>query len=229
MHIIPAAGSATRFGGIPKYLLPCIIEGKSILRVHIEESLKANLGEIRVAVHPTMYQYVLELFWDLRNEVSFLPAVTSTMTETIKVAFEYRPVASKGSIVTLPDTFNTGMLSSEFSSKLRELRESVNSLLVWKMEEKYRGKLGQVLLRDEDQLVSDIRDKDPSCSYDYFWGALSINTADLQSLDPSTPTIGNNIQLLINAGVEFTVVPMPGRYFDCGDFNSYIEMLKLSE
>lgn len=229
MHLIPAAGSATRFGGIPKYLLPCIIDGKSMLRIHIEASLQANLGEIRVAIHPTMYTYVSELFRDLKNEVTFLSTVTSTMTETIKVAFDYRNVTSKCSIISLPDTFNTGMMTSEFSNKLSELRDSGNSLLAWKMEEKYRGKLGQILISDVDRTVLDIRDKDPYCNYDSFWGALSIDTTELQSLDPSTPTIGSNVMQLISAGVKFTGVRIPGRYFDCGDFKSYVEMLKLSE
>ena len=227
MHIIPAAGSATRFGGIPKYLLPCNLDGKSILRVHLEASLKANIGEIRVAVHPTMFQYVSELFIDLRNHVTFLPAATSTMTETVKVAFDYRRVSNESAIITLPDTFNTAMLSSEFSDKLIELKKHVNALLVWRMEERYRGKLGQVLLNDKDGSVLDIRDKDQGCIYNFFWGALSLEVSHLISLDVSTPTIGNNILDLIWKEVNFTGVQVPGRYFDCGDFNSYVEMLKL--
>jgi hypothetical protein len=44
VHIIPAAGSATRMGGIPKFLLQVGSPGKSLLKPHLEMSLAANLS-----------------------------------------------------------------------------------------------------------------------------------------------------------------------------------------
>lgn len=88
MHIIPAAGTASRFGGLPKYLLPSNPEGKSLLSLHIDASLRADIGEIRIVVHPSMFQFVSDLLSSKPNRIRLQRVETMTMTETIKSALQ---------------------------------------------------------------------------------------------------------------------------------------------
>lgn len=227
MHIIPAAGTASRFGGLPKYLLPSNPEGKSLLSLHIDASLRADIGEIRIVVHPSMFQFVSDLLSSKPNRIRLQRAETMTMTETIKSALQ-GGVLDKSCVITLPDTFNTGMLSNDFATNLSHLNLGINSLLLWKMDESKKGKLGQVSVNNEENQVLDVIDKDPNCNYPYFWGAISLATELIQELDINSQTISHNIKDYLKTGLTIRAIKSNSEYFDCGNFHDYKKMLEMN-
>jgi UTP-glucose-1-phosphate uridylyltransferase len=225
MHIIPAAGTASRFGGLPKFLLPCNPSGKSLLSLHVEASLMANLGEIRIVVHPSMHAFISELMMAKSSKVEVIKFESNSMTETISHAVNCMPCSDENCVITLPDTFNTGMNSTAFSQELSQMSSMLNSLLLWEMDDSKTGKLGQVSLDSTRKVIQDVVDKDPTCDYPYFWGAISLKSQILRDLDVRTPTISHNLKELIQNGESISAVVSRSEYFDCGNFNDYKRML----
>ena len=225
MHIIPAAGTASRFGGLPKFLLPCNPSGKSLLSLHVDASLMADLGEIRIVVHPSMFAFINELMMAKSSKVKVIEFKSKSMTESISQAVNCMPYSDENCVITLPDTFNTGMYSTEFPQELSQMSSMVNSLLLWEMDDSKKGKLGQVSLDSTGRVIQDVIDKDPACEYPYFWGAISLSAQILRDLDVSTTTISDNLKDLIQNGESISAVVSRSEYFDCGNFNDYKRML----
>ena len=225
MHVIPAAGLATRFGGMPKFLLPCNPDGKTLLSKHIEASLNANLGEIRIVVQPSMYHLVNQLIANKTENIRVIQANTRTMTETISKAVNEYPTSDDRCVITLPDTFNTGMLSNDFSENLSEIYSKINALLLWKIDDSKKGKLGQVSIKSEFNTVEDIVDKDPLCTFPFFWGSVCLSTDIVRSLDTKTETISKNLKDFVSHGMTLHTIVSNSEYFDCGNFIDYKRML----
>jgi UTP-glucose-1-phosphate uridylyltransferase len=215
VHIIPAAGSATRMGGIPKYLLPVGEKGTPLIKLHIEMALNARLDTV-VAVHPSLYPYICELIssWSM-SSVKVVAVVSPTMTTTVKEAVNKSKFDHEIVSVSMPDTYfsDFGTLHAE---ALSEIRRQSPCLGLWRIQQNQIGKLGQVDLDKNEEFVVEMVDKDASCSFPYSWGMMSFSRHILDLFDPTDSHVGISLKKHLENGLAIRHVTITGKYFDCG-------------
>lgn len=219
MHaIVPTAGLATRMRGLPKFLLPCDDEYLTLIERHVLGLLEV----CDVVWIPTTYlnsQLIQGLGLDPRRVVA-LPMSTKTMSESVL------RVASLSSsdrfIMAMPDTYFFGEQPYTYLSAA----ESDLALACWKIRPEQKGKLGQVQFGDSEQSkVSDSKDKEVECDYDFFWGAMQFNRAFIGVANPEVAYSGIWINPAISKGLLVEGKVMEGQYFDCGTVNEYFSLL----
>jgi hypothetical protein len=71
-----------------------------------------------------------------------------------------------------------------------------------------------------------MKDKDPSCNYEFSWGALTFNRELLNYADSKDPHIGYAVRNALKSGENVDARKMHGKYFDCGTPNEYLDMLQ---
>lgn len=209
--IIPASGLATRFRGIPKFLLPAPGQATSLVEYHVNEML-AVCERVLVGVRPEYSKHL-----DLGNidRVEILELETKTMTETvIKLCAQSN---SNEFLLTMPDTF---FLGEKPTNQLVGLDESDLQIAIWEYENSYRGRVGQVSIDDYGSVLDAI-DKSLDCTYPWFWGAMRFNRKVLTLMDPDTPHVGYVVGPSIQAGLQVQAKQIKGKYFDCGSFDNY--------
>lgn len=221
--ILPAAGSATRMRGLPKFLLPCDENYLSLLERHINH-LAPICNKIWIPIRPDLIALVESLNIPAPNTEIF-PISTNTMTETL------RKTASKSMsekfVMVMPDTYFQGELPYEY---LATGAEKMN-LACWKIRAEQYGKLGQVQISksspEETQgTVSSSRDKDPSCRFPFSWGAMSFSREVLELADDEMPHLGYVLPQLLEKNMQIHAKVIDGEYFDCGTPQEYISMLQ---
>lgn len=223
MHIIPAAGSATRMGGIPKYLLPTNLNADPIIKFHLQMAQEAELG-CAVLTHPSMTQYVGELISNWRfSNVHVLPLLSKSMTftviEAIKLFHSNHDVFS----ISMPDTYfeDSNGFSAEF---LLQLRGNAPSLGLWRIQDSQIGKLGQVDIDFDSMRVVKMVDKNPLCDFKFSWGMMALNGQAIQSLHEDDAHPGISFEKLIDH--EFISSSLAtGSYIDCGTPSEYFSFL----
>jgi dTDP-glucose pyrophosphorylase len=227
MHIIPCAGQATRFAGIPKYLLPGNEKGDSLLKMHIEAALESNIKKVIVMTQPLMHSYLDDILKTYKPLVLIDKIESKTMTETIIDSAVRHGTHEDIISITLPDTSMDTLMTGELSKDIQKLRNKVNAMLIFSFQEKYRGKFGQVEIDSQTNSIVDISDKNMTCQYPFIWGGVSIEYDLLINFDPIQPTIGNCINDLIRSNVKFSPVISKGDYYDCGNISDYYKYLSL--
>ena len=163
LHIIPAAGKASRIGGIPKFLLP-IASDNFLIKFHSNLLNDINLDIKKVIVVSTEY---FETVKRLDLDAEIINADTKTMNETTKVAIEKFPDFSNY-LITMPDTYyeDKSIIYNLIHTSMEN--KSPISLALWMIEDYQKGKLGQVKISQEQ--VVDVIDKDLNCEYELAWG-----------------------------------------------------------
>ena len=79
--ILPAAGSASRMRGLPKFLLPCDAEYTTLIERHISELLKV-CETVWIPTRPEQ-TILLETLGLSSDRVVIVPMTTSSMTQTV--------------------------------------------------------------------------------------------------------------------------------------------------
>jgi choline kinase len=212
--ILPAAGSATRMRGIPKFLLPINEKGESLLERHISQSIE-NFEKIWIPTTPKFEPLLHSIFGE---NIEVVPMNTKTMTETVLRIVENTP-ATEFALV-MPDTYFMG------ESPIKYLHSSEADLNVacWNIKDSQKGKLGQVKI--EDGKIIQIIDKEPSCDFRHSWGAISFNRKFINSLNPEMPHVGYAIpKFLSSIEYQHSTRIMQGEYFDCGTPQEYFELI----
>lgn len=230
MHIIPAAGNASRMKGIPKYLLPVGIDSKPLIFYHIEAALGANISDVLVAISPSMQEYMKDLLKDFSKSVHLIPIRSISLSDTLVQSYKLSGLQRENEAVSvsLPDTFNAGFLDQTFAKALVEVRSHSRGLVLWKMVSCQEGKMGQVDLDSKNSHAKDIKDKDLTCRYEHIWGAFSILGHDIQKLNIENATVGDDINSMIHSGEKIHCEILKGRFFDCGTILEYFETLKVT-
>jgi hypothetical protein len=218
--LIPASGAALRMRGIPKFLLPCDDEYLTLLERHVTNMLN-HCQMVWIPTRPDL-TILIESLGVTSERVVVIPMVTTTMTETIlKVAAISN---AKEFMLCMPDTYFEGKLPYE---ELGALDCDLN-LACWKIRPEQKGKLGQILfgLGSEKNKVIDSRDKDPACTFDFSWGAMSFTRELLQLGNAEMPHTGYLIKPAIEKGLDIRGFVVDGEYFDCGTPKEYLQMLR---
>lgn len=218
--LIPAAGSAIRMRGLPKFLLPTPEENVTLIERHIF-SLSENFDEILIGINP-IFEDLLETVLSENAKIKIHAMTTETMMETVINLAEF--ASSDSFVLIMPDTY-----FSNYENILDNLKNSKpeNSLALgcWRIRDFQVGKLGQVLLNEKGE-VSQIRDKDQGCSFDSFWGMAKFSKLFLDLGDPGDSHIGMLYEKMIKREIKIQAFKIDGHYYDCGTASEYIRMLK---
>ena len=218
MHtvLLPAAGSAQRMRGLPKFLLPSGELNLSIIELHIR-NLSEYADEILIGLNPIFLDIVLNAKLNLQN-ARIIPLSTNSMTETVLKLIPY----SSGDRFTLimPDT----VFESKESYRFENLQSDLD-LSLWKIRSDQYGKLGQVLIAPDGKVL-DCVDKDPSCRYEYIWGAMTFNRRFIECLDFDFPHVGYGIVKALKLQMKVNGMVLPGRYWDCGTATEYMHYIR---
>jgi hypothetical protein len=201
--ILPASGSATRLGGIPKFCLP-IDDSKNLIQWHVELMLEV-CDEVHISTKKDWISLVTAL--NFPNNVYVHEIEPSTMPDAIsKMIID----TSNKHLVGMPDTFIKNLKVNFYKEMLPYDSDIV--LCAFKYTSSLLGSVGQIKV-DSNNNVVDLVDKDPSCVYNYIWGAVSFNKV---KVNPDNAHLGVQINNSIMSGLSIKAVLIDGDYIDVG-------------
>lgn len=225
--LIAAAGNAGRIGGIPKFLLP-LKENKNLL-----------MNSFNWLDNSGVHNYILstnENFIPILKQLDGLDAYlntediqvvkTKTMNETINLMLTSKTFSKDDIFISImPDTYITNVnLGNEMVSLLQSKSELSAVAGLFKIKHYQKGKLGQCKI--ENGLIKNLIDKDPSCDYEYSWGALAWKLDYLPYIYDSDLSIGFSINRAIESGKKVGYIKSDAEYFDCGTVDEYWKLIK---
>jgi hypothetical protein len=208
--LLPASGSASRLGGIPKFCLP-MSENLTLLEWHVYSMLEV-CDEVRISTRLAWLEIVNNL--KLPRNVSVMVIEPSTMSDAI-IKMQTSEVAEY--LVGMPDTMIRGTTENHYE-KLKE-NSSDLTLALWECTKELKGRVGQISI-DQSGYAIGSADKDPKCEFDKMWGAfLFINFV----IDPKLSHPGLQFQDLIDAGIQISTQICDGEYVDLGKFSGLLD------
>lgn len=212
---MPAAGSAIRMRGLPKFMLPCSQDFETLLERHVSNLLPL-VDTIWIPTRPEFAHLIVKLGFGPKVIVHALE--TETMSETVIEVSRF--AKADRFILCMPDTYFHGDLPYDgLSNSTSDLE-----LTAFKIRNDQKGKLGQIKI-DQNNQVLDALDKDLNCDYEFAWGAMSFTEKFVRLLRKVEPHVGYAIPRAIQ---EFRVTARQSEteYFDCGTSAEYLRMLK---
>ncbi len=214
--ILPAAGLATRMRGLPKFLLPVNSEYETLIERQISKLREVNCGTIWIPTRPE-FIILLESILASQEQVIIFPLESKTMNETVIKVLDVS--GAEHFALAMPDTY----FLSENPFKVLNSVPAIAEVGCWKIRDKQRGKLGQVLV-NQDNLILDIVDKDYNCDYELAWGCLTFSRDLTKYIDVNDPHIGYALRNAMKSN-DLKIQKVEGDYFDCGTASEYIELL----
>jgi hypothetical protein len=231
--IIPAAGTATRMGGLPKFLLPStggnhrksFSQASSLLQQHINYG--HDFADLVMIVTRPENAHLLNAY-TIPNRVEMLVMETKTMTETILRASSV--CNAKENLVLMPDTY----FSEGFEASSMTLKDSETAAVgLWKIRKEQIGTVGQIdcqFTHNGDGFVTKHEDKNSDCEFPFLWGTMNISSFGIGLLNETMPHVGYLISKLLeinqpslHVGARF----QKGDYLDCGTPQGYFDHLLL--
>jgi len=204
--ILPASGKANRVRGLPKFALP-VSDELSLLEWHFN-LLSSCVDEIRIV---TREQWAPVINAMTLGGCEILLKEPSSMSDAVNFA-----VYNEGDshVVGMPDTYIQESTESHYTWLCQQTNNL--SLALWECPPGLRGKVGQVLL-NSNSTVSEVRDKDPQCSYPLMWGAFAFSNFKLNP-HLTSPSYDFIEQISLNGSVIGR--KFEGEYYDLGTFHS---------
>jgi hypothetical protein len=218
LGLLPAAGSATRMRGLPKFLLPIGDGPVTLLERQIILMLEA-CEQVLVPTSPQNKRLVETLKLHELGDVRVIALSSETMAETV-----FRSLGSQDfdqCLLGMPDTYFQANPYPALALSNAEL-----SVGVWNSRPDQIGKLGSVSI--DEGLISNVIDKDPLGRYSRHWGALSFSKEVADSIDPSWATVGELLMRNLDT-TPLAAFQINGSYFDCGTFSEYKIALQASD
>jgi len=220
LGLLPAAGTATRMSGLPKFLLPISEAHQCLLTYHVE-LMAPHVDRIII---PTRSEWVSLLqSFDFGSQVEIMSMETKTMAETVKKSLASRDYVS--CVLGMPDTYFVG--GNPYRELLDHPRGDV-SLTVFATGPGQAGKVGSVAV-DGEGLVVDHADKDPDKDFGTHWGAMEFSSPVEEYLDPRATTGGYLITEALKRSMTVRGYLADYRYFDCGTLSEYTQCLTFVE
>lgn len=228
LTIIPAVGTATRMGNLPKFLLPIgnqslSVQMDTLLGQHIEYGL--HFADLVVIPTRPENAFLLKPYV-VPGKVEVLIMETNTMAETILRVSKI--VNSLENLILMPDTY----FSERISPSHMELRNlELLTLALWPITPNQIGQVGQIAIEfdhNNEPYVCSHSDKNPECNFPYLWGAMNISFTAMELLDESMPHCGYLITELLKAKNSHHTIGariQNGNYFDCGTPSGYFSHL----
>lgn len=213
--LLPCAGTAERFNGLPKYLLPC--PNGYLIACH-ENGMHSLTSQIVVMGSPYNQDNIRTLYSNV-----FVADHFDTMTQTVLSARDY--LSDSASILFgMPDTFfDFPLVYERLATRLNASNADV-VLAVFKARPEQHRQGGMVSI-SHNQVV-DIVDKPEATHLQYIWGAMAWRARFWSCLTPDMPHVGYGVKVAIEQGLDVQAVSCAGGFWDCGTFERYVEMLK---
>jgi choline kinase len=222
VHVLPAAGSASRIGGIPKSLLPIGQKSKSLLGIHIELALEADL-EVVVVTAPILHEVVNQIILNQGYpKVTLLSYQSKSMSDSLVHASE-QVDSEKIISVSMPDTYMPQFKVTD----LINMRKCAPSVSVIKATDEQYSRLGQVAINQQGY-VTNILDKSINRISEYVWTGFAINSKCLNSFSRTEATPGIELARMADQSEELSAIRVLGQYFDCGTIHEYKNALEYS-
>lgn len=216
--IIPAAGTAERFGGLPKFMLPCA--GGEVLFKRLRRLMSK-------AIPDEIITYAREENVDLierRLSESHVGGVdTNTMTETVLKAIQYRK--HDCALFGMPDTyFEDEQAFVKLAAALDDGADVAVGVFEARPEQHSQGGMCKI---DNNHVIG-VQDKMPQRlpGYDWIWGVLAWKPYFWKFLTPDMPHVGYGIMPVIHDNADVRAVKLDGSYYDCGTPERYFEMIR---
>lgn len=213
--ILPAAGSATRIHGLPKFMLP-IPDGVLITRM-------SNLLQRQSDVIIVGARYPSLDFGFNASIPMFDVGRTRTMTETVlRCRAQYEDVDTHDILFAMPDTF---VEDEDAFSKLANALDAGADLAVgiFSTRPGQERKLGMVSAIGDK--ILEVLDKPTHSSWNWAWGVLAWKPVFWGCLDASMPHVGYGIPVAMERGLNVKAVRMRGQFFDCGTPEEYFDLI----
>lgn len=221
LGIIPCAGTASRMGGIPKFLLPSPSH-VTLLEQNLYNLSQMGVERIIIAVSCKQVADLIQPYLSTFTCTVVDVGRTNTMSETVKKVVDRFPASRY--ILMMPDTFYT--LSDSTLDQFVKIKSPV-SVILWCIRESQQGKLGQCNI-DEAHIIQHA-DKTPGCTFPYSWGIISW-TQDMNSdIDPTHPHVGYLIQVALSTNRTVCYSKQEGAYYDCGTYEEYFQCIRVRE
>lgn len=216
--ILPAAGSASRLRGLPKFLLPARSDFLTLIERHIE-SLTDLVNTIWIPTRQDFVPLLDSLNFD-QNKVRAVVIESQTMTDTLQQTCLLSEATDF--LIGMPDTY----LEDQTAYKNLSLNSAPLSLALWEIRASQKGKLGQVQIATKDFLTfaTEILDKEKNCNFPHIWGAFKSSKDLILSADLHFPP-GEIFTDYLASGESLPVIINKGKYFDCGTPSEYFELL----
>ena len=211
--LIPASGSASRMGGLPKFALPCDENNLTLLQRNVD-LMKTVTTKIIVCTTQKWVTLIDSLNLDIELEIES----TSTMNSAI-LSMVSRHDSDKY-LVGMSDIYYLG--ENPYIRLSESIIDYEFSVACWKLDSDLKGRVGQVKMTDNQ--LEDLVDKNPSCAYKFMWGALAFKREIIQTIDPKNPHIGIDLLSFIKKSNHFAF-EVQGKYFDIGTMSSYKRLL----
>lgn len=217
--VLPAAGTASRINGLPKFLLP-IRNDLSLIQWHVNLMNEA-CSSVRVSTRLKWINAVSDLHLEAKTQVD----VPSTMATAVdKLYFDNR---GEDLMIGMPDIYIHNSTNNFYADMLESDGDIV--LATWEyMPKMMQGKIGQVLA-DSDGNVLSVVDKDPECTYPEMWGALLFRRHTFNRVDLKGASVLSSVNEWIAQGVKVKRVKMTGEYIDAGTIEGLAYMYKRIE
>jgi hypothetical protein len=213
--LLPASGSASRLGGIPKFCLP-LNEKQTILEWHVEQMLKV-CDIVKISTRKNWIPIVNQM--DLPPTAVVYEIEPSTMSDAL-LKMMVNP--SSKYIIGMPDTYMPGS-DGEFYRELAKSNADV-TLAAFDCHEDLMGRVGQIDF-DDNGKIKNAFDKIEGCEYPYMWGAMALQNV---YVDEKLSHPGIQIMDWVNAGKNVKAIIAKGKYLDIGTVNG-LKMLYREE
>jgi hypothetical protein len=206
LGLLPASGSASRIGGLPKFMLP-IKDNFSILQWHV-----SLMNDACDSVHISTRECWMPLVTPLNLGVDIYVKEPSTMSDAV---LEMSRDRNDAVIIGMPDVYIHNSKNNFYKDMLKSDGDIV--LATWEYRhEIMKGKVGQVLV-DSFSNVLQVVDKDPNCEFSQMWGAILFRNG-LERIDVDGGSVLKDLNKWIADGVSVKAVAMSGEYIDSGTF-----------
>lgn len=211
--VLPASGSASRVGGIPKFCLP-ISDTQNLIEWHVEQMLEV-CNEVRVS---TRAEWV-PIIKNMNMDIKLIVREPSTMSDAIKfIIGEY----NDNVIIGMPDTYILGTQKNIYKEMINTPGDLV--LGTWECTEELKGRVGQISLYGNKVIYS--KDKVNNCDYEYMWGTMLFRKNLIRYVDKNLDHPGKQIQEWIDMSLDIRSVMPGGKYMDAGTFSGLKELYK---
>jgi dTDP-glucose pyrophosphorylase len=218
--ILPAAGSASRMNGLPKFLLP--IPGGYLLEWHIARMAAAGCDRVNIGAAPHNHDLTNRSIRGLSKAQTWIAYAHDTMSQTVLGGYTHTtdPV-----LFGMPDTyFDDHQAYNKLAAALADGADVAVGLFTVRPGQ-YR-KVGMCRTYD-DQVVA-VVDK-PEVDYSFLevaWGVLAWKPTFWKCIYAVDEHVGFALPRAIEAGMDVRAVRMDGLYFDCGTPDEYFECIQ---
>lgn len=217
--IIPAAGKAERFDGLPKALLP-IPQGTLIETLYVRMMAVSTCWHAAIGTNRTTYAFLRQREY---ISASVYKAETETMSETVLTARQYvngdEPV-----IFGMADTYFDD--AEAFVKLQTALLDGADVAVgVFQTRPEQRHKLGMVDFAPDGEVLR-VVDKPAETKLTWAWGVLAWKPRFWNLLSAKDPHVGYALPRALAAEMDVRAVKMDGGYWDCGTPDEYFSLIR---